>query len=411
MRSICIIFCILFSALATNAQLYGIEIVSGKKEVKVPFENYNNYLVFSVYLNETLPLKFILDSGAKSSILIHKEYVDWLNIPLERELYIYGADRTTKLKTFLARNINLTLEGLRAKRQSILVLDQDYFSFEKYLGIPIDGILGIDFFRRFIVKIDYEKNYIIFTEREQYKFATQKFEKIPLEIDDGYMYVKVPIKTSEADRLDTKLLLDTGSGLPLIVSVNRKDSLLIPKDVELGQVARGLGGFITGFSGRIENMDVGTFQFSNFVGTFQQFKDSLAIEVSLDPNWRGGILGNEILSRFSIIVDYNDSAIYLKPNKKYKKKFKYDKSGLFIIATGIGLSTYIVDSVVRDSPAEEAGIQKGDLIKKINGIPMPFYSLNGIFKKLKGKTGKKIKITLLRQGVKLKKTIVLRDLL
>jgi C-terminal processing protease CtpA/Prc len=42
-------------------------------------------------------------------------------------------------------------------------------------------------------------------------------------------------------------------------------------------------------------------------------------------------------------------------------------SGLFIIAEGKGFDIFKVISVVENSPAADAGIRKGDVIKAING--------------------------------------------
>src|SRR5438045_8743175 len=42
----------------------------------------------------------------------------------------------------------------------------------------------------------------------------------------------------------------------------------------------------------------------------------------------GGLLGNDLMRRFNIIVNYPDQQIYIKPNKRYTDSFDYSYSGL-----------------------------------------------------------------------------------
>ena len=100
-----------------------------------------------------------------------------------------------------------------------------------------------------------------------------------------------------------------------------------------------------------------------------------------------------------------------KPKRKYNRKFKYDKSGLTIYAFGPQLNQYYVKSVVKDSPAWQAGIRKGDMIKRFGPWPANFYSLGGITKRLQRKDGKKIKLKMERNGVEYKTQFFLRDIL
>ena len=55
-------------------------------------------------------------------------------------------------------------------------------------------------------------------------------------------------------------------------------------------------------------------------------------------------------------------------NKNIKNDFKFDKSGLQILASGVNLNVFIVQSVLKGSPAEEVGIKEGDVLKSIKGF-------------------------------------------
>ena len=118
-----------------------------------------------------------------------------------------------------------------------------------------------------------------------------------------------------------------------------------------------------------------------------------------------------MLDRFNVIIDYNNQKLYLKPNKKFKKAFEYDKSGLMVIATGKDLHTLVINKVIPNSPASEVGIQKGDIIKKINWIPSGYLTMKDLIRILQKKEGKRIKITIKRNGKRMKFEFRLKELI
>jgi C-terminal processing protease CtpA/Prc len=117
-----------------------------------------------------------------------------------------------------------------------------------------------------------------------------------------------------------------------------------------------------------------------------------------------------ILSRFEIIIDYPESKLYLLPNKNYKEEFKFDKSGLIVIASDFQLNKYMVHSVLAGSPAELAGIQPGDEIKRLNRAFAGMLSLERINQIFRKEEGKKIVLVVKRDKRKLKFEFKLRKL-
>jgi predicted metalloprotease with PDZ domain len=116
-------------------------------------------------------------------------------------------------------------------------------------------------------------------------------------------------------------------------------------------------------------------------------------------NDREGIVGNRILKRFNVTIDYIRDKVYFKPEGGYwKRRFRFDRSGMSIIAGGQNLRTYNVANIVPGSPADEAGIQVGDRIVAMNGTSVSFIGLGALIRKLEGKVGKKIKIRYERDG-------------
>jgi carboxyl-terminal processing protease len=88
-----------------------------------------------------------------------------------------------------------------------------------------------------------------------------------------------------------------------------------------------------------------------------------------------------------------------------------DKSGLIVFAVGKNLNEFIVQDVILDSPAYEAGIKPGDVIRKLQGFPVKIFSLDGISRILQKKEGKTIRLTILRKNEFIKIRFNLRDLI
>jgi len=106
-----------------------------------------------------------------------------------------------------------------------------------------------------------------------------------------------------------------------------------------GYLGTGLSGHIVGYIGRLESLSIGSNTFSQLIANYQEIEiDSL----SPPSASRAGIIGNTILSRFHIIIDFIKGEVYLKPNKYARTKFKTDKSGLVLNAFGENLNLFVV---------------------------------------------------------------------
>jgi predicted metalloprotease with PDZ domain len=77
----------------------------------------------------------------------------------------------------------------------------------------------------------------------------------------------------------------------------------------------------------------------------------------------GGLIGNDILRRFNVILNYQKSDIYLTPNSHYKDPFDYAYSGIELYLIG---NVILVGDVAKGSPAEAAGIREGDIVISVN---------------------------------------------
>ncbi|NJN32911.1 MAG: hypothetical protein HC817_00275 [Saprospiraceae bacterium] len=351
----------------------------------IPFERHHNFIIVKVLFQGFIPLRFIVDTGAEHTILIKKEIAQILQISYERELKIMGTDLITEIKAYIARRIRLELTNLTLEKD-ILVLDDDYFKFDKFVGLDVQGIIGAEVFKGHILKVDYSRQLLtiytpsVFDERE-----TRKFEKIPIEIIKSKPYAHFDAKISSDSTIQLKLLLDTGASLALLLHTYSTPGLTLPLNTIKGNIASGLGGQIDGYLGRVRAFKMGK---SNVVGIISHFQELQKTTDSVYLSGRNGLVGGDLLSRFNFIIDFIDEKLYLQPNRYFKETFEYDKSGLMLIAGGQNLNRFFVNSILPKSPAEEAGILPNDEIIRVNFLSSKFHSLasiNRIFQKKEGK--------------------------
>lgn len=402
--SLCVILLFLLIPLTSHSQnIYGLN-----KPVEIPFEYHNDFIIVKVLFNKVLPLNFVFDTGAEHTILAKKEIAEVMNIPYERRIQIVGADMSEDLYAYLARRIHLKIGGINIPNQSILVLEKDYFEFEKRVGVEVDGIIGADFFKAYRLSINYDTKTIKLSPSSPK--VPKGYDAIPVEIHKNKPYVSSVLELSDTTTVPVKLLLDTGAGLALLLHTDTHPDLELPDQVIPGEVGVGLGGTIPGFLGRVKKLpfEQSDLKMYNVVTNFQELNSDL--ETS-QLNERNGIIGNEILSRFQVIIDYPQQKLYIKPNRRYKRKFEFDRSGLILLVVGEHLNEYYVSKVVPNSPASEAGIFRGDRIMGVNGTSASLMTLGSILQRLKRKPGKKIRLVLSRRGTKMKRHLILRDLI
>lgn len=390
---------------------HGFIIKPPTRTLDIPFEFKNNFIILTILLNDVLPLRFILDTGAEHTILCKKEISDYLKINYERTFRIKGSDLNTELTAYLARNVKLVIQQKAiAVNQDILVLEEDYFRFEEYAGIQIHGIMSANIFSQYVIKIDYRKKIITLFDRESSSPNLNGFQEFPIEVFRNKIYLNTLLSIRNESSTQVKLLVDTGAGLPLLLFANSNPLLLAPENAIPSNIGMGLGGHLAGYTGRVHKLQLDTLTLYNILSYFQEI-DTTQSGLSI-LNGRNGLIGNMILSRFQIVVDFRQSKIWLKPiRNNFSKPFEYDKSGINLIATGFNLDNYTVQAVVPFSPAWNADIRKGDIVKWIGGLPASLLSLEEIIKKLRKAEGKKIKLTLIRGKKRLLKTIILKNLI
>jgi hypothetical protein len=391
-----------------KAQMPGVFMAKGAKKVEIPFERQDNFIIVKVLLQNVLPLRFIVDTGAEHTILTNKELSGMLQIPYERSITLMGTDMRTQIIAHIARKVTLQLPNLTFEKD-ILVLDEDYLHFDRFSGLDVHGVLGAEAFKGYIVKFDFIKQIMTVYNPSAFKPADhRKFDEIPIEIVRSKPYLTAKAQIQSDSTVNLKLLVDTGASLSMLLHTYSTPGLVLPPQTIRGNIGMGFGGEIEGVVGRIRQINMGSHRLVLPVCNFQelhQMSDSNFI------NGRNGLIGSEILSRFNMIIDFGREKMYLQPNRFFKQAFTYDRSGIALITSGTNLKHFLVQDVLENSPASEIGIQVGDEIINMNRLPSRFFTLSSMNDRLQGKIGKTVRLSIRRKGETIKVKIKLRELI
>lgn len=375
------------------------------KSVTIPFRLANNLMIIPLCINGSDSLRFIVDTGVKTPLITSLNAGDSLQFANARKIKIRGLGTGDEIEALISYgNLFVFTPHLHARNHDLLVLLEDVFMLSKKLGMYVNGIIGYDFFKDFIVELDYEMRKITLHDPRRYRKKLRHYS-LPVEIVDGKPYVECYVKQYDGKRVKVRLLIDTGASSAVSLDVLSHPDIHYPARYIEAYLGQGLSGDIHGKLGRIETLEIGKFVLKDVTAAFP---DSASLGVFAGSKQRHGQLGADVLKRFRVWMDYEAGKIYLKPNSFFKEPFNYNLSGMEIITPIPGLPLFTISEVSPCSPAAEAGLLPGDEILHINRRSAFSLRLTEIMAIFQSKPGRKISISVRRGNQTITTQLVLR---
>lgn len=302
--------------------------------------------------NHSDSLNFLLDTGSGGISLdsLTAEYLKVAKVPSDKTIRGIAGIR----KVSFVMNQQLKLPGLTVDNLNFHINNYDILT--SVYGQQIDGIIGYSLLSRYILYVNYDSSYIDIYSKGRIKYPRGGYLLKPF-------ISTLPVQNIRLrDELTiySRFLYDMGAGLCLMLSTDFvKDSGLIKKKRKMfTKQAEGLGGKIDMQLTVIKEVKIGPYKFRN-IPTYI-FNDEY--NVTSYP-YLGGILGNDLLRRFNVFLNYDKKDFYIIPNKHYNESFDYSYSGIELYFIN-GL--IIIGDVAKDSHAEASGIKEGDIVLSIN---------------------------------------------
>lgn len=352
-KIICILICTVFNNLCYAQELLS-PLPQAKLITRFPFLQYSGgVMVVKAKLND-IPdsLNFILDTGS-GGISLDSATCARLKLKLiPSDTVITGMGNSHKVSFVF--NQNLHFPGLTVDKLNFHVNDYDVLT--SVYGEKIDGIIGYSFFRRYIVKINFDSSKL-----EVYSPGEIEYPKYGTTLHPVFTTLPIlNLNIKDKRKTDFNFYFDTGAGLCFLMSdrFSKDSGILLPKRKPLFTQAEGMGGKIQMRTTVIKMVQIGRYKFRN-VPTYL-YSDEY--NVTSYPNV-GGLVGNDLLRRFNLIINYPKREIHLLPNSHFNDLFDYAYTGM---ATYYVNGLILVDDIITGSPAEKAGILKDDIIISVN---------------------------------------------
>jgi hypothetical protein len=258
----------------------------------IPFEFAGDEIFVPVRVNGSTPLWFAVDSAA-SSLILASAVARRFGFSGEQG-HGRGAGAGVVAHTKIAPAVLLQIGSMPAAGYSMIAIDLSGPA--KNAGHTIDGLIGYEFFSRYVVEIDYEHHRMTMTAPDGFR-APRNAVALPLVIDHKLPFVEAELKVPGVAPAKGRFLIDTGSG-------DGVDHPLIKQST--GEVRKtitgvGLGTPIEGYVGRAEYFKLGPYVVK---------EPALACCGGNEFNQQ--MIGTAILEHFHLTFDYPHSRLYVR---------------------------------------------------------------------------------------------------
>lgn len=358
----------------TSAQYFDLQ--GNRKRVNIPFKLVRDMVVIQLNINNKGPFNFILDTGVGLMLITDPKLVDSINIPNKRTLKMAGLGVGDDFDAYFTSALAVDIPGLVSYDVAAAILTKDHFGLSNYAGMPIQGLLGYEFFNNLAVKLNFADTVMTVMRPKDLK-SLKAGARVPITVENRKPYLQAKVTFPNGAKATDKLILDLGAGHALLLdNVLKKQGL--PQKFIAANLGVGLTGPINGFLSRVKEVEIGKYRIKDVITSFPDDKDREAPLVRRDGN-----MGMSLLKRFNLILDYADSSLYLKPMKNLNEPFEHDMSGLEYYSDGDNLDRVIISRVEPGSAADAIGLEKDDEIVNINFksvSKMTLEEIDGLFK-------------------------------
>lgn len=368
--------------------------------VRVPFELFGNNILVPVRLNGSEPSLFIFDTGAAVSV-VDQRWAEQLGLANDGGVKLNAGGGAIEGR--FAKGHRIEIPGLQSTNQLLAVVPLDIIP--PLFGREIRGILGNTFIKAHVIEIDYADRILTFYSPAAYNLAGES-RATPFEDRGGVPFVELTLRLDDAEAITGLFEIDSGSNGSLQINRPFAEQHRIRDRVPKHLMAEGIGGAGVGgdmkcLDARIREIRWGDFVLKAPIVSLSQD------EAGVGAGGDGGLIGGEVLRRFTVVLDYQSKRVLLTPNSSLGEAFGTDLSGIELMTASDDLKKILIKTVRQGFPAAAAGLQKGDVIESVNGRPASEFNLDEWSRMLK-QPGKRLALGVRRDGELHQTQIVLR---
>ena len=381
---------------APQSAVHDAHLPAGTTETTVPFQLVNNHIYADVSVNGSKPLLFIFDTGGHS--LLTPEAAKELRITAQGSQTATGGGAGF-MQSGVTRVASLRIGDATITDQPVSVLN---FTSPQIEGVDVKGMVGYEFFARFVTRFDYGTHRITFIDKHHFDPASAG-TAVPI-----VLYNQLPQLAGSYDGIPADFCVDTGNRASLILTtpfVAKHDLRAGAGSGIVAMTGWGIGGPTYSFVTRGGVLKLGDVEVDHPLVTLSTDKGGSDAAEAFPNNVGGGVL-----KRFVVTLDYDHYTMYLKPaSGPVADLDTFDRSGMWINDDAAGFK---IINVTKGGPAEKAGLKSGDIIVAVDGKPAHALALYDFRQRLREQAPGTLVTFSVRQGAATRDVpVTLRDLL
>jgi hypothetical protein len=344
----------LMRTLLTGLVAFFLPLPAAAAPIVVPFEMAGNTLYVSATVDGQGPFRFMLDTGAVD--LVSERLTSQLGIELGGGVQMRGTGDNSA-QGAITTVPSVTVGGATLANEKFYVLSLDPIL--ALTGERVDGILGFEFFHRYVTRFDFAAKTITLTDPAEFKPDVATGIAIPMTSIHN-----TPEIAGTYDGIAGTFDIDTGDngGLtltaPFVTANKLRERPGKSVDVVSGY---GVGGETYARIVRGGELVLGTVPVGHPITNLSNNTGG----VLGDRTSFSGNIGIDVVKRFVMTLDYVHGVLYFAPRGGPIDDIdNYDRTGMALVPDPAGFAVY---AVTHGGPAEAAGIKKGDIVTAVDG--------------------------------------------
>ncbi len=317
------------------------------RSATIPFELYRGNRMFLKGSINGVETAMVLDSGAGVTTL-DKAFAQKIGLTNGQKISALGTGGEQDAELFH----NVTIEAGNLKLSGATVVAIDLSQIAKGIGRPMPVILGHELFMNSVVAIDFDAKEMSLSPSKGF-VAPAGAKEVKLKREDRLHYI--PVSLAGLPPVDAAFDLGNGGAL----SISKKYHEANPQFAALPyatSLSGGVGGLREMKMVTVPKVDMVGFGFDAVPANLSALPDG--------PYEGRAAVGIQMFKPFRLTLDLGNDRLWLQRNSK-PAEFTRERSGMFTLLEG---DHFNVLHVSPGSPADRAGLKKGDKLVAVDGV-------------------------------------------
>jgi hypothetical protein len=382
---------------APHSNVQDARLLTDGPSATIPFSLRDGMIVVDVSIDGAPPLPFVLDSGAFN--VVTPRAAAQLHLREQGTVTVDGVgNQEVTAHMAVVPNYQVGQAQLLDQRFAVLSLPAGVTD-QGEEQPAIAGLLGYELFRRFIVRVDYERRELTLWWPNAGP-SDVAGAQVPLIFDGRDCFISAAV-----DGQAGLFRVDTGDDGALTLFgqfyLDHRPALELPG---LRSFQDGVGGSVPTLLTRIQSLSIGPYTLVRPLTQLHFARAGAFASANVAGN-----LGVQVLRNFVLTFDYPDQKLYLTKSDQFGAPTPYNRSGLLLYVDTDGQIT--VQAVTPSSPAALAGIQRRDRLMAVDGQSATAGHFAQIAELLSRSAGTPLTLDIMRHGQRQRLQLTLQELL